>query len=442
MNKAASMSTSRIDLVYRRLIVTKFFSRGWGRPEDMQELMRLHKLLTNRRTAQTLVNPNHPVTVEQKVKTDSYTIFEGHFRTPLYDHAPQLAPNPVRTARFEIIVPSRLHLKEKKKHSAFFSTRHMKPACIHLAGTGDHGFSRRRRLMARPLLKHGIASVMLENPFYGSRKPKEQTFSGLLHVNDLFVMGCCVMLECSVIMHWLKQNGYGPLGLTGISLGGHLASLAATIWPEKVALVPCMSWTSASPVWSEGVLSSAIPWRVLEAQYSEDARFERDIVKLLTGVDLYREAKEAKAQKSIDPLKWMLKKHKSKGKSVKKVRTEQRQRNTLAFMKGLMDHVTHLANYTPPVDTAACTFVVAKQDGYFPRRGVTPVTDVWTGCQVREIDGGHVNGFLVSHSAFSTAIVDTFHRLVKDTQPDGNPGSTSSPRNHPLTDLVFSPVVS
>lgn len=74
----------------------------------------------------------------------------------------------------------------------------LKPVCLHLAGTGDHVcllnfhcgketlfieflffwqyFYRRRMLLAKPLLKeYGIASILLENPYYGIRKPKQQT---------------------------------------------------------------------------------------------------------------------------------------------------------------------------------------------------------------------------------------------------------------------------
>jgi hypothetical protein len=37
------------------------------------------------------------------------------------------------------------------------------------------GFWKRRQMMAKPLLKEGgIASIILENPFYGLRKPKDQ----------------------------------------------------------------------------------------------------------------------------------------------------------------------------------------------------------------------------------------------------------------------------
>ena len=42
-------------------------------------------------------------------------------------------------------------------------------------------FFRRRNLMAKPLLKEaGIGALLLENPFYGLRKPKDQRFVYIL----------------------------------------------------------------------------------------------------------------------------------------------------------------------------------------------------------------------------------------------------------------------
>jgi hypothetical protein len=41
--------------------------------------------------------------------------------------------------------------------------------------SGDHYFWRRRRMMALPMVRErGIGSIILENPFYGLRKPKYQ----------------------------------------------------------------------------------------------------------------------------------------------------------------------------------------------------------------------------------------------------------------------------
>ena len=52
---------------------------------------------------------------------------------------------------------------------------HHKPVVIHYAGTGDHRFWRRRMILANPLLEQNkVASLIIENPFYGFRKPKIQ----------------------------------------------------------------------------------------------------------------------------------------------------------------------------------------------------------------------------------------------------------------------------
>ena len=277
-----NMGMSKLDLWYRKLILTKFYTKGWGKPEELKDILNMHKLISNRDDCLRLVPSNFPVNIDKTIETKQCTLLHGHFTTPLMKIIPNLIPPVAQTARFEVVM---------HKNSSLFKEKVLNgncPACIHMAGTGDHGYHRRRELLAKPLLKNGITSVLLENPFYGSRKPKEQKNSGLLYVNDLFVMGGCLILEALVLLHWLKRNGCGPLGLTGISMGGHMASLAATNWPEPLALIPCMSWTSASVVWTEGVLSKTIPWRVLESQYSKDPAYEKEIFQILNTVDSYK----------------------------------------------------------------------------------------------------------------------------------------------------------
>ncbi len=127
-----------------------------------------------------------------------------------------------------------------------------RPLCIQLAGTGDHYYWRRRHFMAMPLVKErNIASIILENPFYGGRKPKSQTKSGLRHVSDLFVMGAALFFEMITLLSWCESQGYGPLGVTGISMGGHMASIASTGWNKPIGIIPCLSWSTAAPVFTE-----------------------------------------------------------------------------------------------------------------------------------------------------------------------------------------------
>lgn len=75
----------------------------------------------------------------------------------------------------------------------------------------------------KPLLKAGIGGILLENPYYGVRKPQDQLRSSLHYVTDIFIMGGCLMLECLVLLNWLEEQGYGPLGVSGVSMGGHVS---------------------------------------------------------------------------------------------------------------------------------------------------------------------------------------------------------------------------
>ncbi|XP_052738959.1 protein ABHD18 isoform X2 [Bicyclus anynana] len=140
--------------------------------------------------------------------------------------------------------------------------------------------------MVKPLLKEaGIGGIILENPFYGLRKPTDQIRSSLHNVSDIFVMGGCLILESLVLFHWCERNGLGPLGVTGLSMGGHMASLAATNWPKPLVLVPCLSWATASAVFLQGVMSQSINWDLLEDQYLSDGVYREKLSKMVTIVD-------------------------------------------------------------------------------------------------------------------------------------------------------------
>lgn len=52
--------------------------------------------------------------------------------------------------------------------------------------------------------------------------------SSLKNVSDLFVMGGALILESTVLLHWLEREGYWPLGMTGISMGGYVSDTSNT----------------------------------------------------------------------------------------------------------------------------------------------------------------------------------------------------------------------
>ena len=71
----------------------------------------------------------------------------------------------------------------------------------------------------------GVSSIILENPFYGLRKPKDQFRSSLQQVSDLFVMGAALILESLVIMNFVDREGFCPIVAHGISMGKYVLFL-------------------------------------------------------------------------------------------------------------------------------------------------------------------------------------------------------------------------
>jgi hypothetical protein len=375
-------------------------------------------------------------------------------------------------------------------------------------------------LIAKPLMKEaGLGAIILENPFYGTRKPADQNASGLHNVSDIVVMGDCIILESLVLFNWCERMGLGPLGITGLSMGGHIASLAATAYPKPLVLVPCLSWSTASTVFTEGVMSHSVFWNVLEKQYDDDRRFREKLSKMVTVVDdafsagkhfiqnlaqeptpttkndhatkkkfLEINGKSNKLNLSEDLLTKLLsgerceltaseinelnekikialsrleedKKLKGKmlaehvklnvveGQEVAAVdtstvilsaynlsksklmsfltpeetevakrpkidigKTNWWEKESLQFMRGMMDECTHLKNFSVPVDTDLIIAVCAKDDAYIPRDGCSSLEDIWPGAEVRYLDAGHVSAYVLHQKLFRSSIIEAFER--------------------------------
>ncbi|XP_030419980.1 protein ABHD18 isoform X3 [Gopherus evgoodei] len=433
------MGVSKLDILYRRLLLTKLFIRGWGRPEDLKRIFEFRKIIGNREECQKLVSRDYPVFIDKVEEQSDCKILDGHFISPLIHYIPNILPTESIIARFQFIIPKRWNSKYK-------------PVCIHLAGTGDHYYWRRRTLMARPMIKEAcMASLLLENPYYGCRKPKDQIEerrSSLKNVSDLFVMGGALVLESAALLHWLEREGYGPLGMTGISMGGH------------------------------GVLSKAVNWRELEKQYYTQTVYEEEIIQMLEycGTDSFKMGQDfvKNSPNSVDSLNNLALTSRmlnldttskilsteaihclSTSKSTLSASSERLllqdapkmqcinqtfltssssnknftslqehliseerkrdtlQRESLRFMKGVMDECTHVANFSVPVDPSLIIVVQAKEDAYVPRTGVRSLQDIWPGCEIRYLGGGHVSAYLFKQGLFRQAIYDAFERFLR-----------------------------
>lgn len=501
------MTINRIDNLYRSILLSKYFVKGWGKPENFKQLFEFRKKVCNRETCYKLVSKDFPVVIDKKEETSDYRLLDGHFISPFGQYLPDLVPEASKKAYFQVLIP-----KAWERDSSGY-----RPMVLHMAGTGDHYFWRRRNLLAKPLLKESnIGSIILENPFYGTRKPEDQVRSILHNVSDIFVMGGCLMLEALVLFHWCEREGFGPLGVTGLSMGGHMASLAATNWPKPLVLVPCLSWSTASGVFTEGVLSGAIPWDLLEDQYRREHTYRDEIEKMMTLIDEqaykagehfaqtyptslinmgqevpsssapsrnvmshtstntnltsndiplststnsssnnstnsstksnfigYRsqippsinDSSKSDSSTNVDSvtsqnsqrrsvLSFMTSQERyhliskiekqlislTEWNGPEKTTLDVKAREAFHFMRGIMNQCTHLANFSTPADTSLIIAVCARDDGYVPQEGVMDLRDIWPGAEVRYIDGGHVQAFIMHQRDFRNAIQDGFER--------------------------------
>lgn len=281
--------------------------------------------------------------------------------------------------------------------------------------------------MALPLLRErGIASLLLENPFYGLRKPAAQLRSSLRNVSDLFVMGCCLMLESIVLADFCEKSGYDPVVLHGISMGGHMAALSATVMPRPVGVVPCLAWTSASLTFTEGVLADAIPWDLLNQQLvtrteygdqiqacvrSEDNKFSPPSNFNFTHWDESDDGKgggNADEEEDDTNASSVWQAIRPNGPLVRKGISP----SAVRFMRGIMDECTHLRNFAVPVDPELAVVVLAEKDGYQPRKGISSIPEIWPGSETRFIDNrGHVVSYLTKQDVFREAIYDVIDKI-------------------------------
>ena len=119
-------NVSTLDKVYRSLLLTKFFTRGWGKPEHMKRIFSLRKKLGQRHLAVNFVSPNHEVVIEKEYTKSKCRILDGYFRSPMCDHLDELVPKECENAYFQVVLP------EKRNQQS------CQPMCVQFAGTGDH----------------------------------------------------------------------------------------------------------------------------------------------------------------------------------------------------------------------------------------------------------------------------------------------------------------
>ncbi|CAD5210342.1 unnamed protein product [Bursaphelenchus xylophilus] len=364
---------NQVDFIVRRvLLFSKLFTDSWGKPRTLELLKQsIDNYIGKGKASYFFESRPPPLIITKEWQTDQVECLDGHFLSPLAQYYPEMYPTEnVKTCHW------RGHFVKKWKDR--------KGLVIILAPTGDHTFTLRERSFVSNLLKEGISSILVENPFYGRRKPPEQFRSALRNVTDLFVMGASLIVECNYLLKWAISQGHGPLGLAGVSLGGYMAGLAATNSEIPVAVVPCLSSTSAAPVYTRGALAEAINWEGLAKELQNPTFI--DAIGKIQGQDwLYKLEHPSISYPEFDRSK--------------------------IFMWILMEQFTNLNQYPVPPRGDLATFVIAEDDAYIEQEGAPDIRDIWPQSKVVSLPHvGHVLGFLRNQSVFRQTLIQMLHK--------------------------------
>jgi len=297
----------------------RFFSRGWGDAD----------LLSPAPIAEIAPAPLRIAWLSQSIEPYGLTIDHGTFTSPsdlLPDRSRQgyvisVSP-PEETNRVVVLMPA----------------------------WNEHD-PKVRVAMAGHLARKGIRSIILENPYYGSRHPDPDHGQPIRTVADFMVMGAAAVNEARAILMWFHDEGW-DIGVAGYSMGGNTTAIVGATMPVPVAVAALAASHSPGPVFLDGVLREGIAWDALGGKSKED------------------ELRSALGSISV-------------------------------------------LNVEPLPHTAHAVVVRASQDGYVPAHAVQALSDHWPGSELRVVRGGHATAIWYRKDQLTDAIVDSFDRLAE-----------------------------
>jgi pimeloyl-ACP methyl ester carboxylesterase len=227
----------------------------------------------------------------------------------------------------------------------------------------EAGFRDRAPRAAR-LAARGIACVLLESPFMGRRRPSYQPTAMLATLSDFVLMGGAAIEEARAVAHRLHERGSQRLCLTGVSLGGYLAAVAAALAPHPVALVTVLAPHDGNVVYLDGLSRGLCDWAQMDKTCGTAA------------TERFRAVFEA----------------------------------------------ISLARLPLPATVAPVIALAATHDRYVPPDSFRTLARLWQRSELRWIGGGHVSTILLRRRSQLTALLDA----LGGEGADGRYGSAAS----------------
>ncbi len=296
----------------------RIFPGGWGEQEYVDQLDDITTVQTT--------PPDLDISWSPTKHLGDRTIRDGRFGA-ITD-----VPIAARTATIRIIEP------------AGGSNR----LCLLMAAWNDHGYDTRQQL-ADELVLRGIGSLVLEIPYYGTRRlvgPDEQPIQT---VADFARMGLGAVNEGRALLRHFRPNY--QMGVSGYSMGGNIGALVGAAAGFPVAMAPLAASYSPGPVFLDGVISNGIQWQALGGRQQEDR------------------------------------------------------------LRAALTAASVLRLPVPPWADSA-VLVAARGDGFIPTSAVEQLHHHWTGSELRWRPGGHATLLWRQRGVLADAISDSFDRVA------------------------------
>ncbi|WP_437626893.1 alpha/beta hydrolase family protein [Sorangium sp. So ce1151] len=227
-----------------------------------------------------------------------------------------------------------------------------RPVYVALAASGEEGFASRTRLWRPLAARDGIEVILLENAWYGLRRPAGQRATAIRTVAEHLLMNLSTVDETRALVEHLAGEGYERIGVAGFSMGGSSAALAAAVTARPLAVAVIGAGRSVVPVFNEGILSGCIEREALGGAAAARAR--------------------------------------------------------LGALFGIADLDRHPAPRRPD----AVVIVGGRRDGYVFAEQVAALHALWRASELRWLDTGHAGAVVYQGEALRRAARDAMERLA------------------------------
>jgi pimeloyl-ACP methyl ester carboxylesterase len=143
---------------------------------------------------------------------------------------------------FKSLMPSGDEFNDSVKGEVYLNKSESKPNVIFVHGWRMKAFDRVKKIFHHSIMNNlGWNMYYYTLPYHLERQPKQSLYSGEFmvsaNINRTVESTRQAIIDLRAFIQWIKSNKQGPVVIVGVSLGGFISNLVATLEPEIDALV-------------------------------------------------------------------------------------------------------------------------------------------------------------------------------------------------------------